>query len=394
MNTTISNQQEDTSKIKFKYREVPDYPTTGIDPTHGPYLKLPSNIKSTVTYNPETQQYEFSESVGKLPFRPSSDVSLDEYRQYDLQHAVREYWRQKAASKSASQGFKPKINVGGEAFDKIFGSNTINITPQGSAELIFGYNLSKVDNPQLSEKLRSTPSFNFDEKIQMNVKGTIGEKLTLGVSYNTEATFDFENKTKLGFQGQEDDIVKKVEAGNVSLPLTGSLITGSQSLFGLKTEMQFGRLTVTSILSQQKGETQVIETKGGAQLSQFNISADSYEANKHFFLSHAFRDNYDNALSTLPVISSAINITRIEVWVTNKAYNPDNARNIVAFTDLAEVSSTVINPIWTIQNSTGISSQRRKFTLWNMLRIMPTFGLSVGFQLPGWNCRDDAGPGL
>ena len=140
-------QQEDTSKIKYKYHEIPDYPTTGIENPKGPYLKLPSNIKSTVVYNPETQQYEFSENVGKFPFRPSSDVSLEEYRQYDLQHAIRDYWRQKAASKSAAQGFKPKISVGGEAFDKIFGSNTINITPQGSAELIFGYNLSRVDNP-------------------------------------------------------------------------------------------------------------------------------------------------------------------------------------------------------------------------------------------------------
>jgi cell surface protein SprA len=341
-------QQEDTGKIKYPYHEIPDYPTTGVETPHGPYLKLPSNIKSSVIFNTETQQYEFSENVGKITFRPTSDVSLDEYRQYDMQHAVREYWRQKASSKTAGQGFKPKINVGGEAFDKIFGSNTINITPQGSAELIFGYNLSRVDNPQLSEKLRKTPSFNFDEKIQMNVKGSIGEKLTLGVSYNTEATFDFENKTKLGFQGQEDDIIKKVEAGNVSLPLTGSLITGSQSLFGLKTEMQFGKLTVTTILSQQKGETQVIETKGGAQLSEFNISADSYEANKHFFISHYFRDNYDKALSTLPVISSAINITSIEVWVTNKSNTLDNVRNVVAFTDLGEIDKNVINPSFTV----------------------------------------------
>lgn len=341
-------QQEDTGKIKYKYPDIPDYPGTGLENQKGPYLKLPSNIKSTVVYNPETQQYEFNETIGTIPFRPSSDVSLDEYRDYDLHKAVREYWQQKEATKSAGKGFKPQINVGGEAFDKIFGSNTVNITPQGSAELIFGYNLSRVDNPALSEKLRSTPSFNFDEKIQMNVKGSIGEKLTLGVSYNTEATFDFENKTKLGFQGQEDDIIKKVEAGNVSLPLTGSLITGSQSLFGLKTEMQFGKLTVTTILSQQKGETQVIETKGGAQQSQFSISADSYEANKHFFLSHAFRENYDKALSTIPVISSAITITRIEVWITNKANTLDNARNIIAFTDLGEVDKTMINPIWSV----------------------------------------------
>ena len=340
-------QQEDTSQLKYKYKDVQEFPPTGIEPSKGLFLPLPPNVKSSIEYNPVTKRYEFKQTVGSFPYRPSSSLSLDDYRQFDLKQSVRDYWRQKAAAETMSKtGFKPSFSVGGEAFDKIFGSNTINIVPQGSAELIFGYNMSRVDNPQLSEKLRRTPSFVFDEKIQMNVNGSIGDKLQLGVSYNTEATFEFENKTKLGFEGQEDDIVKKVEAGNVSLPLNGSLITGSQSLFGLKVEMQFGKLTVTSIASQQKGETSVIETQGGAQTNEFKISADQYEANRHFFLSHEFRDNYDKALSNLPVINSPINITRIEVWVTNKSNVLDNARNIVAFTDLGEVKSAVINPYW------------------------------------------------
>ena len=174
-----------------------------------------------------------------------------------------------------SSGFKsnliPQIEIGGETFDKIFGSNVINIVPQGSAELIFGINISRTQNPTLSEKLQTIPTFDFKEKIQMNVTGTIGDKMQLGVNYNTDAMFEFENRTKLQYAGKEDEIIKKVEVGDVTLPLPGTLITGSYSLFGLKTEMQFGKLNVTTVLSQQKGETSTIEVKGGAQISEFEI---------------------------------------------------------------------------------------------------------------------------
>ena len=170
-----------------------------------------------------------------------------------------------------------------------FGSNTINIVPQGSAELIFGVNISHIENNTLSEKLRTTTTFDFEEKIQMNVTGSIGEKMELGINYNTDALFDFENRTKLQYAGDEDEIFKKIEAGNVTLPLKGSLINGSYSLFGLKTEMQFGKLTMTTVLSQQKGESSVVQTVGGAQQQEFEISVSDYEANRHFFLSQYFR---------------------------------------------------------------------------------------------------------
>ena len=189
----------------------------------------------------------------------------------------------------------------------------------------------------------------------MNVTGTIGDKMELGVNYNTDAMFEFENRTKLQYAGKEDEILKKVEAGDVTLPLTGTLITGSYSLFGLKTEMQFGKLTVTTVLSQQKGQSSVIDVKGGAQLTDFEIYADEYEANRHFFLSQYFRDIYDDALKNLPVVSSGINIERIEVWVTNKTSRFEEAsnRNIVAFMDLAENANHIFNKIPAFQATPG-----------------------------------------
>jgi cell surface protein SprA len=321
------------------------------------YLDKPSNYKSTVIYDPGKNEYIIYEKVGNLNYRTPVHMNPEEFRKYEYARAMRDYWQSRISG--AEAGYRsnliPQIEIGGAAFDKIFGSNTINIIPQGSAELIFGINISKTENPTLSEKLRTIPTFDFKEKIQMNVTGTIGDKMTLGVNYNTDAMFEFENRTKLQYAGKEDEILKKVEAGDVTLPLTGTLITGSYSLFGLKTEMQFGKLTVTTVLSQQKGQSSVIEAKGGAQLTDYEIYADDYEANRHFFLSQYFRDTYDDALKNMPVVSSGINIERIEVWVTNKSSSFEDAsnRNIVAFMDLAESSGHIFNKVPGFQATPG-----------------------------------------
>ena len=321
------------------------------------FLDKPSNYKSTVIYDPDKNEYILYEKIGALDYRTPVHMSPEEFRKYEYAKAMRDYWQSRISGKQA--GFKssliPQIEFGGAAFDKIFGSNTINIIPQGSAELIFGINISKTENPTLSEKLRTIPTFDFKEKIQMNVTGTIGDKMTLGVNYNTDAMFEFENRTKLQYAGKEDEILKKVEAGDVTLPLTGTLITGSYSLFGLKTEMQFGKLTITTVLSQHKGQSSVINATGGAQLTDFDILADAYEANKHFFISQYFRDTYDASLKNLPIISSGINIDRIEVWVTNKLISFQDAsnRNIAAFVDLGESKNHIFNKVPAFQATPG-----------------------------------------
>ena len=321
------------------------------------FLNKPSNYKSTVTYNPDKNEYILYEKIGALDYRPPVHMNPDEFRKYEYARAMREYWDSRISGTQA--GYKsnliPQIEIGGAAFDKIFGSNTINIIPQGSAELIFGINISKTQNPTLPVKLQTIPTFDFKEKIQMNVTGTIGDKMQLGVNYNTDAMFEFENRTKLQYAGKEDEILKKVEAGDVTLPLTGTLITGSYSLFGLKTEMQFGKLSVTTVLSQQKGQSSVIQAKGGAQLTDFEVFADDYEANRHFFLSQYFRDTYDEALKNLPIVSSSVNIERIEVWVTNKSSSFEDAsnRNIVAFMDLGESSKHIFNKVPAFQVTSG-----------------------------------------
>ncbi|MEA1872953.1 MAG: cell surface protein SprA [Bacteroidota bacterium] len=309
------------------------------------YGSNPSNIQTKVVFDPKTGSYVFRKVLGdSTDIETPYSMSMEDYVNYDFEKGMQEYWRQryKNSSFETQSSLIPKLEVGGEAFDRIFGSNTIDIKPQGSAELRFGLNISTVKNPSLPVKMQRQTIFDFEEKIQMNVVGQIGDKMRLNVQYDTEAAFDFENSVKIEYTGHEDEIIQKIEAGNVSLPLTGSLIQGSQSLFGFKTELKFGRLTMTTIFSQQKGETSTITVEGGAQLQEYEIDADEYEANKHFFLAHYFKENYDRALANLPIINSGINITRIEVWVTNTTGNFENARNIIAFPDLAESNSNDI----------------------------------------------------
>lgn len=302
-------------------------------------LADPGNIQNDVIYDAESGQYIMRSTVGgSFDYRPPMSMSLEEYLNYDMERSMDNYWldRVEQDSESAQKALIPAIKVRGEAFDRIFGGNTIDIKPRGSAEVIFGVNISKTENPRIPINQRRITTFNFDQRIQLNLVGNIGEKLKINTTYNTQATFDFENQVKLDYTGYEDEIIQKIEAGNVSLPLRGTLIQGSQSLFGLKTELRFGRLTATAIFSQEKGQRRNVSTQGGAQTTMFDIKADEYEANRHYFLSYYFRDRYDQALRTLPTVNSGVLIQRIEVWVTNMRQDFQQTRNFVAFTDLGE----------------------------------------------------------
>lgn len=298
----------------------------------------PSNVQQTIVYDPKTGKYIFKETLNGTNFRNPSMMTLEEYMEYERQKQMADYWKEKidTQTEEESQPLIPPIKIENPGFANVFGSDEINIRPQGSVELSFGVNTSRYDNPILPEKQRRITRFDFQQKIQLNLVGQIGTKLKLSTSYNTEAAFDFDNVTKLEYTGDEDQIIQKIEAGNVSMPLNTSLIQGSQTLFGLKTRLKFGRLTVDAIASTSKGRKQEINISGGAQVQQFEVEADNYEANRHYFLNYYHRESYDDAMATVPYISSLINITRIEVWVTNRQNKVDDTRNIIAFTDLGE----------------------------------------------------------
>ncbi len=299
-------------------------------------------------------QYQYDPDLGfilyntydSLHFGQPLIMDFNQYIKQQNQQTFFDLWKKQMSQANPNDKnsyldnlLSPNINIGVQGADKIFGSDVITIKPTGSIGLTFGISYNKIYNPALPPELRGRyPTFVFDQDIQLGINGKIGDKVNVGINYNTNSMFDFQDKKRLEYTGGEDEIIQRLEFGNVMFTTENSLIQGSNTLFGIKSVLQFGRLTVESVLSQRKGQAKTVEIKGGAVLNDFEIRASDYEADKHFFLSQYFRDIYEQSLQTLPVVTSPIKITRIEVWVTNRSSDFDNARNIVAFQDLGENS--------------------------------------------------------
>lgn len=313
-------------------------------------LKMPENIKQEVEYNDSLDIYIIGSKIGDSYLNTPVMMTPEEYRKWSEKRALQQFFREKDAENVAAKG-KEKFDFSDMKFDlgpaeKIFGPGGVRIKTQGTAELKVGATLNKIDNPSLPIRNRKTTAFDFDEKINLNLNGKVGDKVNMNLNYNTDATFDFDSKNlKLTYEGKEDEIVKLVEAGNVTFPSNSSLIQGATSLFGIRTDLQFGKLKLQTVLSQKNSTSKSVSSKGGTQLTPFEINAADYEDNRHFFLAHYFRERYDKAMSTLPNIMTGVKITRVEVWVTNKTGTTSNTRNIVALADLGE-GKYVNLPMW------------------------------------------------
>ncbi len=313
-------------------------------------LKDPDNLKTDTVYDPKTGNYAIGTKVGDSYLNAPLLMTPEEYQEWSLKKSLQSYYRQKNSEAFENEG-KDKFDFADMQFDlgpaeKIFGPGGVRIKTQGTAELKIGGNLKRTDNPSLSENRRSTFGFDFDEKINMSMNGSVGDKINVNMNYNTDATFDFDAQNmKLRYEGKEDEIIKLIEGGNVSLPTNSSLIKGASSLFGLRTDLQFGKLKLQAVVSQKKSASKSVSSKGGAQTHKFEFPATDYEENRHFFLSHFFRDRYDANMSKLPTVMSGLTVKRVELWVTNKTGSYESNRNVVAFTDLGEYDH-ISNPIW------------------------------------------------
>ena len=299
----------------------------------------PPNLVRTIEYDPVTNQYVLYERVGNMLYRPPIYLTFAQYLALRQKEGEREYFKQLAdtyAYQSQQPGFIPQLKVRSETFERIFGSDNIDIKAQGSATATFAGQINKNDNPLFNTQQRDQFNFNFDEQIQLNVTGKIGDNMTVATNYNTNSQFQFDNQIKLDYKGKDDDIIQEIQAGTVSMPLPTQLITGTQALFGVKTKLKFGNLNVTAIMSQQRSQSKTITITNGSEQGNFKLTTDAYDANKHFFLSQYFRNNYNAALANIPIISSAVTITKIEVWTTNRVNSTTNSRDIMAFMDLGE----------------------------------------------------------
>lgn len=313
-------------------------------------LKRPRNLNQDVVYNDTLNRYIFGSKIGNSWVNAPIMMTPQEYRKWSEQQLFKQYFRTKNAEVFEKKG-KEKFDFTDMHFDlgpaeKIFGPGGVRIKTQGTAELKFGGTIKKIDNPSLPIRNRKMTTMNFDEKINLNVNGRVGDKVNMNLNYNTDATFDFDAQNmKLKYDGKEDEIIKLVEAGNVSFPSNSSLIKGASSLFGLRTDMQFGKLKLQMVASQKKSSDKTVSSKGGKQFTPFEINVANYEENRHFFLSQYFRKQYDENMKSLPNITSGVKINRMEIWVTNNSGVTTNTRNIIAFTDLGE-NEKVSNPLW------------------------------------------------
>ncbi|MBQ5644434.1 MAG: cell surface protein SprA [Bacteroidaceae bacterium] len=310
-------------------------------------LKNPTNIVTDTVYNDKDGTYQLSTRLSEGPLLTAPILlTPEEYSKWQERTSMSRFFRKKNFELWESSKSKNKFDFTDMHFDlgpaeKIFGPGGVRVKTQGNAELKIGYSIQSIDNPALPSRSRLTNSFDFDEKINLNVRGSVGDKMNMDFNYNTEATFSYDaKKINLKYDGKEDEIIKLLEAGNVSFPTNSSLIKGASSLFGVRADLQFGKLLLQTVISQKTSNSTVVNSKGGTQLTTFEIEITNYDENKHFFLAHYFRDNYDRSMSQLPTILSGININRIEVWVTNKTSDYNNPRNLIAFTDIAESKHT------------------------------------------------------
>lgn len=313
-------------------------------------LKRPDNLQYQVVYNDTLDRYIIGNRMGSTWLSAPLMLTQKEYLAWTEQQQRNSYFRKQNDEIFQAKG-KEKFDFSDMHFDlgpaeKIFGPGGIRVKTQGSAELKFGINKKSIDNPSLPIRNRKTTMMDFDEKINLNVNGMVGDKVNMNLNYNTDATFDFDAQNmKLKYDGKEDEIIKLVEAGNVSFPSNSSLIKGASSLFGVRTDMQFGKLKLQMVASQKKSASKSVSTRGGVQLTPFELNVADYEENRHFFLSQYFRNHYDAWMLKLPNLTTGITINRVEVWVTNKTGNTTNTRNIVALTDLGE-NQKLSNPMW------------------------------------------------
>ena len=362
------------------------------DRSTGVTLKQPENITESVEYDENDNTFRLGLKLGDSYIDVPVVMTPEEYNRMTFRKSMQSYFKDRYQQEVQTEG-ENRFDFTDLKFDlgpaeKIFGPGGVQVKTSGSATIKFGYTHNNVENPSLSVQNRRTGGFDFDEQINLNVNASVGDKVNLNMNYNTEATWTADTKKiKFRYEGKDDEIVRLLEAGNVSFPTNSSLINGATSLFGIRSDLQFGKLNLQMVLSQKESTSNSVSSRGGDQLTDFEIDASDYDENRHFFLAHYFRDNFDKSMSMLPTVLSGIRITRIELWVTNKRSNYDDPRNIVAFSDLGE-SRAISNSMWNVTDgpvpSNGANDLYSRMNAnYSQIRNLDAVAVTIGSFLTG-----------
>lgn len=336
-NTAISDKyfQTDTSRYPLADRYGDPYS----NPNRNTFdLRDTGYLKRTIEYDPKTKQYYIIEKIGNKFYRTPASFSMEEFLRLQGRKDEEDYFKKRSAllANMNRRLFKPKFKVSKDWFNRIVGEGKVDIKPSGYVDFLAGYQGQNIQNPTLPERARRNGGFDFNMNSQLQVDANIGDKIKLPINYNTLANFNFENQLKLDYRGKDDEVLKIFQAGNTSFASKGTLIPGAQSLFGLKTQLQFGKLFITTVLANQQSQRQTLGLQGGTAAQNFIVRSDEYDENRHFLMGQYFRNNYNTAMRQLPVVNSRIQIQRVEVWVTNRNGTTTDTRDIVGFMDLGE----------------------------------------------------------
>lgn len=343
---STKKQKRDKTKPNYTPKDRPGDPFSNPQSESPLILDNPDNVETEVTLDSVGGTYTIREKVGDMDYRPPSTMTFEEYMEYKDREMMKNYWNNRNAGVSEvkdKDASEASLKIPTPGLGSIFGKDFVEIKPNGSVTLDFAGKWQRTRNPNVPVRQQRTGGFEFDQQISLNVIGSIGDKLKLTANWDTKASFDFQNNLKLAFTGYEEDIIQSIEAGNVSFPINSSLISGSQNLFGVKTDLQFGRLRVSAVASSQRGKKEELRIKGGALTRDINFRADNYDDYRNFFIAHFFRENYEPSLKNLPAVISGVKITRVDVYVTNTNNNTENNRTVIAYTDLGESDSTIYN---------------------------------------------------
>lgn len=310
------------------------------------YINLPA--EKVQVHRDSTGRYQALRTIYGYPAGLPNVMSMQDYARLSREHSLRDNWRSlieegKRRQESERGLLDFKINVPGgrqSAFTTIFGKPEVNLKVNGTANMNLGASIQKTADPSLPPNQQTRVDPTFEQNLKLNIQGNIGDKLHIRTDWDTERSFDFQNRLNIVYEGYEDEIIKKIEMGNVSMETGNSLIRGGGALFGIKSIAEMGPLRLTSVVSQQEGQGNTQTITGGAKEEQFSIRPADYEDDKHFFIDFFTRQQFEDNMSNPQQLGTALDISEINVWMLNASSQAiEGQRQAIALVDLGVVQN-------------------------------------------------------
>ncbi|HCY77178.1 MAG TPA: cell surface protein SprA [Ignavibacteriales bacterium] len=376
---------DSTARLEYFRYQREDVPYTTLkQKKKSKFFVEPSpNYKSrTVTIDSTGKYVEIKELIAGKPAKIVLRIPLDEYIAEKLKLEERKKWESLGYAyelkdskvglgdliKSFTDFEIPLPSVG---VLSIFGTPKISLKIGGSVQIHGAWRNETTEGVTASRLGNTRNEPDFKQQVQINVNGTIGDKLNIVADWNTERTFEYENQLKIKYTGYEDEIIQSIEAGNVSLQ-TSPLVGGSEALFGIKAQLKMGPFSLTTIASQKKGETKEVQVTGGTSETPFQKRAYEYSTN-HYFIDTVYASKtqkifYNYYGKPTPEVRGDLLVTDIQVWKSLNQITTDKSkeRDANVYIDLYPVGVTDSYPQSlrdTLSNTVPGKSDAGRFTL-------------------------------